>query len=42
MSKIIENYILNEIIGQGQYGKVYRAKNMKDNLDYAIKVLKSA
>lgn len=29
MSKVIENYILQESIGQGQYGKVYKAKNMK-------------
>jgi serine/threonine protein kinase len=40
MSKVIENYILNEIIGSGQYGKVYSAKNMKNDQIVAIKVIK--
>lgn len=29
MSKIIENYILSEVIGEGQYGKVYKATHKK-------------
>lgn len=40
MSKIIENYILQESIGSGQYGKVYRSQNIKTDQTYAIKVVK--
>lgn len=41
MSKIIENYCLEEIVGEGQYGKVYRAKDTKDTSKlFAIKVVK--
>lgn len=40
MSKIIENYILQEVIGSGQYGKVFRSTNMKNDQVYAIKVVK--
>lgn len=40
MSKVIENYILAEVIGSGQYGKVYKAKNMKNEEIVAIKVVK--
>lgn len=40
MSKIIENYILQESVGSGQYGKVYRGQNMKTEGTYAIKVVK--
>ncbi len=29
MVKIIDNYTLNESIGEGNYGKVYRAKHLK-------------
>lgn len=39
MSKVIENYILNEVIGSGQYGKVYKARNMKTEEVVAIKVI---
>lgn len=39
MSKVIENYVLHEIVGSGQYGKVYRAKNMKNEEIVAIKVI---
>ncbi len=38
--KIIENYCLKEVLGEGQYGKVYKAINMKDNLPVAIKVVR--
>jgi serine/threonine-protein kinase ULK/ATG1 len=40
MSKVIENYILNEVVGSGQYGKVYSARNMKTEQIVAIKVIK--
>lgn len=40
MSKTIENYQLEEILGTGQYGKVYKAKHLKSNQDFAIKVVK--
>jgi serine/threonine protein kinase len=28
MGKIIENYSLQEVLGQGVYGKVYKAVNL--------------
>lgn len=31
MSKIIENYLLKEEIGAGQYGKVYKAIHTKND-----------
>ncbi|KRW99413.1 Protein kinase-like domain [Pseudocohnilembus persalinus] len=41
MTKIIENYCLQESIGEGQYGKVYRAYENKDkSKEYAVKVVK--
>ena len=40
MSKLIENYLLQEVVGSGQYGKVYRAKNIKNESVVAIKVVK--
>lgn len=39
MSKVIENYILNEIVGSGSYGKVYKARNMKNDEIVAVKVI---
>jgi len=39
MQKVVENYILYETVGAGQYGKVYRAKNSKNNETVAIKVV---
>ena len=39
MHKIVENYILYETIGAGQYGKVYRAKNTKTNETVAVKAV---
>mmetsp|Transcript_24058 Transcript_24058/g.21076 ORF Transcript_24058/g.21076 Transcript_24058/m.21076 type:complete len:308 (-) Transcript_24058:978-1901(-) len=39
MQKVVENYILYESVGAGQYGKVYRAKNQKTNETVAIKVI---
>lgn len=40
MSKIIENYLLQKVIGSGQYGKVYKAMNMKTNQVFAVKSIK--
>lgn len=40
MSKIIENYMLQDVIGTGSYGKVYKAKNMNNDSVVAIKVIK--
>ena len=31
MVRIIENYTLYEVVGEGAYGKVYRAVNKLDN-----------
>jgi len=39
MQKVVENYLLYETIGAGQYGKVYRAKNQKNGETVAIKVI---
>ena len=41
MNKIIENYLLQEEIGSGQYGKVYKGKNIKTEEVIAIKVMKT-
>lgn len=40
MSKIVENYVLQESVGSGQYGKVYKAKNTKTDEVVAVKVIK--
>jgi serine/threonine protein kinase len=40
MTKIIENYQLEEVIGEGQYGKVYKSKNLKTGSYVAVKVVK--
>ena len=49
MSKVIDNYVLkesigksnsNNIIGQGQYGKVYRANHIKTDEVFAVKTIK--
>lgn len=42
MSKIIENFSLDEVIGSGQYGKVYKAHCLKTYKIYAIKSIKIA
>ncbi|KAM3133531.1 hypothetical protein pb186bvf_014373 [Paramecium bursaria] len=39
-AKVVENYSLLEVIGQGQYGKVYKALNIKNNQLVAVKVVK--
>ena len=40
MSKMIENYLLQEVVGSGQYGKVYKGINVKTNETVAIKTIK--
>ena len=37
MSRIVEDYTLNEKIGEGVYGKVYHA--IKHGENYAVKVI---
>lgn len=39
MNKVVEDYVLMESIGKGQYGNVYRAENRKNNNLYAVKVM---
>lgn len=41
MVKMIDNYTLLQVIGEGNYGKVYRAKNTKTSQEYAIKIIPS-
>lgn len=41
MVRIIDNYTLYESIGEGNYGKVYRAINKKDKKQYAVKVIEA-
>ena len=41
MGKIIQNYSLQALIGQGIYGKVYRGINLKTKEEVAIKVIKA-
>jgi serine/threonine-protein kinase ULK/ATG1 len=41
MSKMIENYLLLEKIGSGQYGSVHKAQCVKTNQLVAIKVMKT-
>ena len=40
MGKKIENYCLENVIGEGQFGKVYKAINEKTEQTVAIKVIK--
>ena len=39
MPKLIESYSLGEQIGEGAYGKVYRAKHILTNEYFAVKVI---
>jgi serine/threonine protein kinase len=39
--KCIDEYILKEVIGSGQFGKVHRAIHNKTKKAYAIKVVNS-
>ena len=40
MNKVIDNYILSEVLGVGQYGKVYKALNIQTNSLFAVKLVK--
>ncbi|EAR94331.2 Serine/Threonine kinase domain protein (macronuclear) [Tetrahymena thermophila SB210] len=40
MSKVIENYVLKEVIGSGQYGKVFKSTHQKTGQVFAVKVIK--
>ena len=40
MGKKIENYCLETVIGEGEFGKVYKAINEKTDQTVAIKVIK--
>lgn len=40
MSKVIDHYILQEVIGSGQYGKVYKAQDTNSDSIVAVKVVK--
>jgi serine/threonine protein kinase len=39
MNKVVEDYILSEKLGQGQYGNVYKAENKKNKKLFAVKVM---
>lgn len=39
ISKVVQDYVLMESIGKGQYGNVYRAENKKLNKLFAVKVM---
>jgi len=39
-SKIVKEYVLGEVLGEGSYGKVYEALNTKTNQVVALKVAK--
>jgi serine/threonine protein kinase len=38
---MIENYLLHEQIGQGEYGKVYRATDISTQTTFAVKVVET-
>ncbi len=39
MSKLVENYLLQESVGKGVYGQVYRAVHQKNKGIFAVKVI---
>lgn len=39
MNKQVENYVLMESVGKGQYGNVYRAQHKLTKDLYAVKVM---
>lgn len=41
MSKIVQNYILLEIAGCGQFGEVFKARHIESNDYFAIKMFDS-
>lgn len=42
MSKLVENYLLQEPIGKGVYGQVYKAIHQGTNKVFAVKVIPKA
>ena len=40
MSKVVENYIIKEKIGQGMYGNVHLSEHLKTKNYYAVKIVK--
>lgn len=42
MVKIVDNYTMTEVIGQGQYGKVYKATHIDTKMNVAIKCIKAS
>jgi serine/threonine protein kinase len=39
MTKVVDNFALIEVIGSGQYGKVYRGKHVKTGENFAVKCI---
>lgn len=39
MGKIVDNYVLERIIGKGQFGEVYKGYNKLNNTDVAVKAI---
>lgn len=39
MGKTVENYMIQEALGEGNFAKVFKAKNIKTGQDFAIKVI---
>ena len=40
MPKVVDNYILEKKIGNGQFGDVYKGYNKNTNQDVAVKCIK--
>lgn len=40
MGKKIENYVLETVVGEGEFGKVYKALNEKTGQLVAVKIIK--
>lgn len=39
MVKMIDNYILSEVIGEGSFGKVYLSTHIVKNQEFAVKAI---
>jgi serine/threonine protein kinase len=39
LNKVVEDYVLMESVGKGQYGNVYRAEHRKTKEIFAVKVM---
>lgn len=40
MPKVVDNYVFERKIGEGQYGAVYKGYNKNNGADIAIKAIK--